>query len=681
MAAVSAVEAKLRDLQSLLDKKLISAAEHAETKKRVLETFATSLGGPAPTAPVALMRRGSFESPLLVEEVADAPDTDEMPPELLSNAAPEFGTQPSHRARRGGLRDIADNIDDESEFWKRFIRQRSKDVPTRIPVDPSELKMDDLNMYDITTGRVQDIFDRRDQDRDGLIGYDKLAEVLRELDLPLGEENVVHIVSHIRRAPGPEGITMNEFDFIFTRLRLAELFTPNAGHVQFNHSGKYICSFIVCDYTPEFCNATELNEGGDPKQWEHFFFSRRAQQADKEVAGTEMSQTLSVVSKKPSGYAYLGGLTHLAHPVSRRWLHVDATRGLDRLTVVRLAVKFHLHPLAIDDIIDSRTTTKIDVYSDHYFVSMDVVALCAESHAKHQKPGRVHIHRSNVSIFLAKEYDTMLTILQNRDDQSSWLSYWLDAQQSYSEIGEQEYTLWKELQSELEREPPRRMREHRTDFLFYEVMDRIVDQMKPIAEAYARRLGFMHQRPPSRFSQEWLNELDEISLELVDLTRSIKPMQPVLRHFIKETDFEFKPYLEDVEDAIAMVLGDLEHLKQMGKTLEEAYESYLDRRMNTTLFVLSVVSAIFLPAQFITGLYGMNFVNKETGAPSIPELEMPNGYLYFWLLQAGCISIAILGTVWLHKSADITNWCRKKRRKHTRGKPEEHRDVSARKLV
>merc|ERR1712151_175918 len=57
-----------------------------------------------------------------------------------------------------------------------------------------------------------------------------------------------------------------------------------------------------------------------------------------------------------------------------------------------------------------------------------------------------------------------------------------------------------------------------------------------------------------------------------------------------------------------------------------------DKSMNDTLFVLSLISAIFLPAQFVTGLYGMNFQDKD-GTPTMPELLWEAGYEYFWILQ------------------------------------------------
>ena len=55
----------------------------------------------------------------------------------------------------------------------------------------------------------------------------------------------------------------------------------------------------------------------------------------------------------------------------------------------------------------------------------------------------------------------------------------------------------------------------------------------------------------------------------------------------------------------------------------ELYKTLMDERMNRILNILTLVTSAFLPAQFMSGLYGMNFVN-------IPELELKWGYYAWW---------------------------------------------------
>merc|ERR1712037_707240 len=88
------------------------------------------------------------------------------------------------------------------------------------------------------------------------------------------------------------------------------------------------------------------------------------------------------------------------------------------------------------------------------------------------------------------------------------------------------------------------------------------------------------------------------------------------------------------------MLEDIDQLQQMSRSLEDAYRQYQDRRMQRTLFIFSMVSAVFLPMQFISGVYGMNFV-AANDEPGIPELAMKHGYLFFWLLELSIVFVVV----------------------------------------
>jgi len=555
--------------------------------------------------------------------------------------------------------DDGPHVEDHGEFWCNLIRDSSR-VPAFSPSQRhGEMTMAALQVYDITAGRVHELFVHFDADGDGAISCSELEEGLKALDLQITRRNVETLVEHMTRhslmdpgqAEGPESLTERDFRVLFSRLRLAELFTPSAGVFQYQaySSERCSCPTFICDYNRQHCHVSQLVLGGGEQTLtaQRYFFSRRRHWS-------------------PGSERVLGP-RNLSTRVCRRdvrWIHIDGTGGLDRLTLLRLAVKYGLHPLAVDDIIDNRTPTKLDVFSEHYFASVDILALAATEgewlarsggpprSMEEAPPGRVRIHRSNVSIFLSKPpfCDTILTILQNREDESNWMAMWR-ARDSAPVVPDRGW--WEQLRETLSQEQHQRMREYRADFLLYEILDRAVDQLRPIAQAYARRLGYMHRRPPWQFPQAWLDELDEVQLELRDLARSIRPMRQVLRHFISDARFTTgvpRLYLEDVEDGIDQMLEDILQLQEMGKTLEEAHEAHRDKRMNATLYVLSVISAIFLPAQFVTGLYGMNFVDAD-GHPTIPELLWPHGYAYFWWLELCLVFVGLIGAWLLHYSA------------------------------
>ena len=60
-----------------------------------------------------------------------------------------------------------------------------------------------------------------------------------------------------------------------------------------------------------------------------------------------------------------------------RWLHLE---GLDRLTILRFAVKYSLHPLCVEDALKLEDQQpKVNIYGSHYFVVMPFFRLTHES--------------------------------------------------------------------------------------------------------------------------------------------------------------------------------------------------------------------------------------------------------------------------------------------------------------
>jgi Mg2+ and Co2+ transporter CorA len=71
------------------------------------------------------------------------------------------------------------------------------------------------------------------------------------------------------------------------------------------------------------------------------------------------------------------------------------------------------------------------------------------------------------------------------------------------------------------------------------------------------------------------------------------------------------------------------------RSLKEYYRAIQEDRMNKTLYVLTLVTSVFVPAQFLTGLYGMNF-------KVMPELNWAYGYYVFWVVVVASTAAVLL---------------------------------------
>ena len=106
-----------------------------------------------------------------------------------------------------------------------------------------------------------------------------------------------------------------------------------------------------------------------------------------------------------------------------------------------------------------------------------------------------------------------------------------------------------------------------------------------------------------------------------------------------------KHNLEDVEDVVDQAMDDAKEYISLLDGIVQENRSYRDNKMNDILFFLTRVTTIVVPAQFLTGLYGMNFVRPD-GTPNMPELEWDYGYVYFWCLV---VFLTIVSTIYMSR--------------------------------
>ena len=100
-----------------------------------------------------------------------------------------------------------------------------------------------------------------------------------------------------------------------------------------------------------------------------------------------------------------------------------------------------------------------------------------------------------------------------------------------------------------------------------------------------------------------------------------------------------KSFIRDAFDHIIQITDNVDSLRDIVSGLHDLYISEVSLKMNKIMQVLTIVTAIFVPLSFLTGLYGMNF-------DYIPELSIKNGYFYL----LGFMGVMVIGLIlWFRK--------------------------------
>lgn len=114
----------------------------------------------------------------------------------------------------------------------------------------------------------------------------------------------------------------------------------------------------------------------------------------------------------------------------------------------------------------------------------------------------------------------------------------------------------------------------------------------------------------------------------------IEVLRKLVRADLPYIDKESGFYLQDLEDDLSRVLNGLGSFQEQLLGIIDLQTSLKADQMNTIMKTLTLVSVLFIPISFITGIYGTNF-------PYVPELKWKYSYFGYWavVLMVGICTI------------------------------------------
>ncbi|MCW8131581.1 MAG: magnesium/cobalt transporter CorA [Planctomycetota bacterium] len=173
------------------------------------------------------------------------------------------------------------------------------------------------------------------------------------------------------------------------------------------------------------------------------------------------------------------------------------------------------------------------------------------------------------------------------------------------------------------------IRRHGADYLFYALLDAIVDNYFPCLEAFGEFLETLEEETVTRPSPNTLIAIHAAKRELLDLRRILWPQRETISQIIRDESpllgKEVRVYLRDCHDHAVQVMDMVETYREIASGLHDVYLSALGHRTNEIMKVLTIITTIFIPLSFIAGVYGMNF-NTEKSPWNMPELNAYYGY-------------------------------------------------------
>ncbi|PZR73732.1 MAG: magnesium and cobalt transport protein CorA [Chthoniobacterales bacterium] len=297
------------------------------------------------------------------------------------------------------------------------------------------------------------------------------------------------------------------------------------------------------------------------------------------------------------------------------WINID---GLGDIDVLRaLGSRFNLHPLALEDVLDTSQRPKVEQYDNYLFIVAHMLYL---DHGK-------AICGEQVSMFLGKNF---LITLQE----------------------EAEFDVFEPVRARI-RAANGTIRKMGPDYLAYALLDSIIDYYYPVLEAVGAKIELIEDHLVDVPRTNPIGELHGHKRALSQIRRFIWPVRDLVNFLIHEESGIItkgtKVYLRDCYDHTVQLMDLVESYRDVLSGLMDLYLSAVGIRTNEIMRVLTVISSVFIPLTFIAGVYGMNFAREVDGKRlpwNMPELYSPYGYIGCLLFM---LAVAIFQIVYFKK--------------------------------
>jgi len=268
------------------------------------------------------------------------------------------------------------------------------------------------------------------------------------------------------------------------------------------------------------------------------------------------------------------------------WLNVDGVH--DPQLIEAVGKKFNLHPLLLEDVLDTSQRPKAEVYDDVVFF---VARMLSHSETDHE------ISVEQVCFVLSDNY--LVTFQEGKRGD-----------------------VFENVRDRL-RKFKGKSRRNRPDYLLYELIDSIVDNYFVILEQVGNELEELEDDILKNKKSNVLHELHRLKSEILLVRKAIWPLRDALTKLEREEvaviNRNTRVYLRDTIDHAMQEIETIETYRDLLASLQDLFLSTLSNKMNEVMKLLTIITTIFIPLSFIAGVYGMNFRN-------MPELEWKYGY-------------------------------------------------------
>ncbi len=268
------------------------------------------------------------------------------------------------------------------------------------------------------------------------------------------------------------------------------------------------------------------------------------------------------------------------------WVDVDGISEADCIN--DLGERFGLHQLLLEDVMNAGQRVKVEDYTDALFVVLKMLDVGDDDEEV--------LYVEQLSLVLGKDF--VITFQEETGDVFDGVRERLKQNKG-------------------------RIRRAGADYLFYALLDAIVDNYAVVLDSMSELVEELEERLQETPGSVSVNDIYLLKREVQFLRRQIAPARDVFAELVHQEGELMSPaidvYMRDVFDHSTRATQNVDSMHDTIQSMVDMYHSTQSARLSEVMRLLTVISTIFMPLTFIVGVYGMNFDN-------MPELHTTYGY-------------------------------------------------------
>jgi len=255
------------------------------------------------------------------------------------------------------------------------------------------------------------------------------------------------------------------------------------------------------------------------------------------------------------------------------WINID---GLRKHDVEAVCNHFGIHPLISEDILSFGQRPKMDDINGLLFCLMYMLYFNEIDSS---------VETEQISIILGKNFVISFQEDEHRDVFDS-------LRDKIKVVGS-------------------KVRQNGADFLFYSLIDLIVDHFYVVMEKLGEKVELLEESIMRNASKRSLVKINMLRKEMIVLKRSIAPVREIINGILRsENDLieeRTEKYFKDVYDHVIQANDLSENYRDMMMNLQDLYLNTVNLKLNEVMKVMAIVTCLLAPATVIGGIFGMNF--------------------------------------------------------------------------